>query len=89
MHDLAFLDTGYLAILLLLSLVLPLLMSWQGPRAVSRRNLGMKTVWTGQMLTAMAAAVVLSSALAAPYAVAFGVVSCACCNLVLLRQLRS
>jgi hypothetical protein len=42
MGELTLLETGYLAALLLLSLVLPLLMSFCGPRAAAARKSCMK-----------------------------------------------
>jgi len=89
MRELTLLDTGYLAGLLLLSLVLPLLMSFHGPRDTAFRKLCLKTVWIGQLLGALAALVVLASASVAPYAAAFGLLSCTACALVLRRQFRT
>jgi hypothetical protein len=89
MRELTLLETGYLAGSLLLSLVLPLLMSFRSPQdAVTRRSC-MKTVWIGQVLGALAAVVILASAPFAPYAAAFGLASCICCALVLHRQCRA
>ena len=89
MRELSLLETGYLAGLLLLSLVLPLLMSFRAPPAPAVRRSSLRTVWVGQGFGALAAAVVLASAALAPYAVAFGLFSCAGCVLVLLGQFRA
>ena len=89
MRELKLLETGYLAALLLLSLVLPLLMSFRGPQDMPSKRSCMRTVWVGQVLGAFAALVVLASAPFAPYAAAFGVDSCIWCALVLLRQFPS
>ena len=89
MRELTLLDTGYLAVLLLLSMVLPLLMSFRSsqPEALKRRCI--RTVWTGQALLASAGLAVLVSARVTPYAAACGLVGCFCCALFLLRQFRA
>lgn len=89
MRELTLLETGYLAGMLLLSLVLPLLMSIYAPRDVATKGSCMKTVWMGQTLLAVAGLAVLASASVAPYATAFGVMSCIGCTLRLLRQFRA
>jgi hypothetical protein len=88
MRELTLLETGYLAGLLLLSLVLPLLLSFYGPRDAATRKSCLKTVWIGQGFGAFAGLTVLASAPAAPFASLLGVVSCAGCALVLRRQFR-
>ena len=89
MRELTLLETGYLAGLLLLSLVLPLLMSICGPRDAAARKPCMKTVWTGQAVGAVAGLAVLASGLVAPYATVFGVASCFACMVLLRRQFRA
>src|SRR6266542_162533 len=89
MRELTLLETGYLAGLLLFSLVLPLMMSFCGPRRAATKKSCMNTVWMGEALGAFAALVVLASPPSAPYAAAFGLVSCIYCALVLLRQIRA
>jgi hypothetical protein len=89
MRALTLLETGYLCGLLLLSLVLPLLMSFRGPPDAAVRMSCMRIAWTGQALGALAAAVVLASARLAPYAAVVGLVSYIACVLPLLRQFRS
>jgi len=86
MRELTLFETGYLAGLLLLSLVLPLLISLRSPQDAATKKSCMKTVWAGQAFLALAAVVVLASSLFAPYAAAFGLVSCLWCALVLHRQ---
>jgi hypothetical protein len=88
MRELSLIETGYLVGVLLLSLVLPLLMSFRGPRDATSRKRPMRTVWLGQGLGATAALGVLVSATAAPYAAAFGLLSCLGCAIVLVRQTR-
>jgi hypothetical protein len=75
MRELTLLETGYLAGLLLLSLVLPLLMSFRGRRDGAIRRSDIRMVLLGQLLGAVAGLGVLASASIAPYAVGFGVVS--------------
>jgi hypothetical protein len=53
MRELTLLETGYLVGLGLLSLVLPLLMSFRGPLDTTTRKSCMKTVWTGLTLGAI------------------------------------
>jgi hypothetical protein len=86
MRELTLLETGYLAGLLVLSLVLPLLMSFRGSQDAASKKSCMKTVWTGQALLTVAGLTVLASATCAPYAAAFGLVSCIGCALALVRQ---
>ena len=59
------------------------------PRDHEPRASVLETVWMGQLLGAFAAVVVLSSAPLAPSAVAFGLVSCMGCALVLLRRFQA
>ena len=89
MRELTLLETGYLAGMLLLSLVLPLLTSICCPRYAATKRSCMKTVWIGQALLGVAGLAVLAQASVAPYAAALGVTSCICCTLVLLRQFPS
>ena len=89
MRELSLLDTCYLAGLLLMSLVLPLLMSFCGPRDPAISKSYIKKVWIGQALLALTGLAVLVSARVAPYAAAFGFISCVGCALALRRQFRS
>ena len=89
MRELTLLDTGYLAGLGLLSLVLPLMMSFRSPQDAATKKSCMKTVWTGTAFLALATVIVRASASFASYAAAFGLVSCIWCTLVLLQQFRS
>ena len=88
MRELTLLETGYLAGGALLSLVLPLMMSFRGPVDPAARKSCMKTVWTGLILLTIAELTVRVSASLAPYAAIFGLVSTVACTLVLLRQFR-
>ena len=86
MRELTLLETGYLCGGLLLSLVLPLIMSFRGPQDPMKRKSCLMTVWTGQALLALAGFAIFASAKLAPYAAVVAVFSCSLCALVLLRQ---
>jgi hypothetical protein len=88
MRELTLVETSYLAGGLLLSLVLPLMMSFRPPRdAVAKRSC-LKKVWLGQLVLALAGLAVVASGLLAPYAAVFGEASCVFCALMLLREFR-
>jgi hypothetical protein len=89
MRELTLVETGYLAVGLLLCLVLPLLMSLSGPLPTAARKSCLKIVWTGQILLALAGLMILASASLAPYAAAAGCLSCLGCALLLWRKLRN
>jgi len=80
-------DTACFASLLLLSLVLPLMLSLSAAHVAVRRSC-LNTVWLGQTLLSVAGLAVLISAFGAPFALAFGVLSCGACAVRLRRQLR-
>jgi hypothetical protein len=89
MRELTVLETGYLAGLLLLSLVLPLLMSLEELQDGATRRSCMKTVWLGQALGGFAGLAVLASASVALGATVCGAVSCGCCAPLILRRIRA
>jgi len=89
MRELTLLETGYLAAGLLLSLVLPLLMSLRGPQDPAARRSCMRIVWTGQTLLALAGLTVLASAALAPYAAGFAFASYVGCVGLLFRQFQA
>ena len=86
MRDMTLLDTGYLAGLLLFSLVLPLMLSLRAPGHVALRRSCTRIVWLGQALLGIAGVVVLASSAAAPFATLFGALSWGACAIVLHRQ---
>jgi len=88
MRDLSPLETGYLATLLMLSLVLPLQMSFYRARNDRMRKPGKRIVWIGQSFGAIAGILVLASPTAAPYATVLGLLSCLTCAPVLHRRFR-
>ena len=88
MRELTLLETGYLCGGLLLSLVLPLMISFWGSQDAATRRRGFRVVWAGQVLLTLAGLTVLASARLAPYAAAFGLMSSVVCGLVLLRLLQ-
>ena len=89
MRELTLLETAYLSGLLLLSVVLPLLMSICGPPDPAARKSCTRTVWIGQALGAVAGLGMLVSASVAPYAAALGLMSCIGCSVVLLSHFRA
>lgn len=86
MRELTLLESGCLAGLLLLSLVLPLLLSLRGPQDPALRRAGLRTVWLGQAIVAGTGLCVILSATLASYATAFGLASCLGCAFALRRQ---
>jgi heme A synthase len=91
MRDLNLLETGCLAGLLLLSLLLPILLARRIPQHPAIRRDCLRTVWLGQGVLMMAgmAVVFIPSPAAAALAAAFGTASCVLCAVVLHRQLRA
>ena len=88
MRELTLLETCYLCGGLVLCLVLSLLMSFRSPQDAAAKRSCMKIVWAGQALLTLAGLVIIASALLAPYAAAFALVSCVACASLLLRQFR-
>lgn len=89
MRELTLLETGLLAGLLLLSLVLPLWVSFRGRREGAIRRSDIRTVLIGQLLGVGAGVAILLSSAIAPYAAGFAVVSCLGCAWILFRRGRS
>ena len=75
--------------MLVLSLVLPLLMSFRHPKDPAIKIYCMKVVWSGQVLLALAGLALLAWSRVAPCAAACGMLSCVGCVLLLLRRFRS
>ena len=86
MREMTLIETGYLAALLVFSLVLPLMMSFRSPNSPVDERACMALVWLGQILLLIAGGVVLLSATAAPYAAMFGILNCLGCAFVLRRR---
>jgi hypothetical protein len=89
MRELTLLESSYLAGMILLSLVLPLLMSISAAQDAAAKRSCMRTAWIGQAVLVVAGLAVLASASIAPYATVFGVMGCVCFTLVLLQQFQS
>jgi hypothetical protein len=89
MRELDLLETIYLAGGLVLSLLLPFMMSFSGPLEASDKKCCMKTVWAAQGLLALAGLAVLMSATDAPFAAACGLLGCIGCAFVLLRRFQA
>lgn len=86
MRELTLSDTLCLCVGLLLSLVLPLMMSARPPRTPAARISCLKIVWGGQAALALAGLVVLFAEAAAVYATLAGAVVCIRCAFLLRRQ---
>jgi hypothetical protein len=83
MRELTLLETGYLASLLLASLVLPVLLSVLAP--VGRvKIVSTRIVWTGQVIISLAALTLLFSPMYTLHAAVFGVVVVMICASVML-----
>lgn len=89
MRELTLLETSYLAGLVLLSLLLPTMMSFRGPREAKRRRSCMRTVWIGQVSCAAAGVAILAAPWKGPFAALLGLTICLGAALVLLRQSRA
>ena len=88
MREMTLIDTGYLCVLLVLCLVLPLMVSLRSGRDPSVKRGSMTIVWVGQGIGVLSGLAVLASSTAAPYATGFGVMGCIWGALVLHRQRR-
>ena len=89
MRGLNMIETGYLCGGLLLSLLLPLAMSFRGAPNAEVRKTCMKIVWVGQVLLMLAGGVILASAQLATFAAVFGMASYMGCAFMLLQKLRT
>jgi len=83
MSELTFLQTGYLASLLLASLVLPVLLSALAPNGGARKK-SMCLVWAGQLFLGLVGATLLIWPEVAVYAAVCGVVVVMMCASALL-----
>jgi hypothetical protein len=83
MRDLTFVETGYLCLLLLISLVLPFVSTRLSQVSEQRRK---KIVLTGQLVLGLAGSVILFSWKFAPHAFEFGVLNCIVCMILLYRE---
>ncbi len=87
MRELTLWDTGYLCGGLLLSLVLPLMLSWIPAQDELHRKSCLATVWFGQIWLALAGIVILVSAAASHYAAVLGTVGYLVCARFLYGKL--
>ena len=88
MRELTLIETGCFTGLLLLSLVLPMMLSFHLPRDARHRKSCLQTVWTGQTILAIAGLAMLASAAASPYAAGLGATGYIACAFILRTQLR-
>jgi hypothetical protein len=89
MRELALLDTLGICLLLLLSLVLPLILSVRPPQDAAHKKVCLKVVWLGQIWGALAGIGIYTSATATPYAMVLGTLGCFICARILSKKLRS
>jgi hypothetical protein len=83
MRELTLLEIGYMASLLLASLVLPVLLSVLAPTGRARK-ISTRVVWAGQLVLSAAGATLLFSETYAIYSAIFAVVVVMMCASVLL-----
>ena len=88
MREMTLIDTGYLCVLVALSLVLPLMVSLRSGRDAALKRGSNTIVWVGQGVGVLCGLAVLASSIAAPYATGLGLMSCVWGALVLHRQHR-
>jgi len=89
MRELALLDTLGICLLLLLSLVLPLMLSFRPPQDAQHKKACLKVVWMGQIWGALAGISIYASATVTPYAMVLGTLGCLICARMLSKKLRS
>lgn len=88
MRELSLPDTLGICLLLLLSFVLPLLLSFQPSLDAQHKRACLKLVWLGQIWIALAGIAIYSSATATPYAIILGTLGCFVCARMLSQKLR-
>jgi hypothetical protein len=88
-RKLALLDTLGICLLLVLSLVLPLMLSFRPPQDALHKKACLKAVWMGQIWGALAGMGIHASTAVTPYAMVLGTVGCFICARILSRKLHS
>jgi hypothetical protein len=88
MRELSLFDTLGICLLLLLSLVLPLMLSFRPPVNALLKKACLKVVWMGQLWGALAGIAIYASATATPYAMVLGTLGCFICARMLSQKLR-
>jgi len=89
MRELALLDTLGICLLLVLSLALPLMLSFRPPQDAEHKKACLKVVWMGQIWGALAGIGIYASATVTPYAMVLGTLGCFICARMLSKKLRS
>ena len=79
----------YLAAIVTLSLVLPLMAGALAPKKPANAKPWMRTVWAGQVLGAFGAALAICLPLHPAFGLAVAIAGCAICGRLLRQQLRS
>ena len=87
MRELTLIETGYFAGLLVLSLVMPLMVSSRGVRSVAAKRNCVGLVWIAQVILALGAIGVLASTTVALYALVLALVGWSWCLVAVRRQL--
>jgi hypothetical protein len=85
MRELTFIETGYLSFLMLISLVLPLFATKLASKDQVSNRWRMRIVLAGQILLGLAGFLILLSSRFSHYALAFGVIGCGFCTILLRR----
>jgi hypothetical protein len=88
-RELALLDTLGICLLLLLSLVLPLILSFRPSQDEQHKKACLKVVWVGQIWGALAGISIYASATMTPYAMVLGTLGCIICARILSKKLCS
>lgn len=76
MRELSLPDTLGICLLLLLSFVLPLMLSFRSPLDAQHKIVCLKLVWAGQIWIALSGIAIYTSAIATPYAMILGTLGC-------------
>jgi len=88
MRELSLPDTLGICLLLLLSFVLPLMLSFRSPLDAQHKIACLKLVWTGQLWVSLSGIAIYTSAIATPYAIILGTLGCFVCARMLSQKLR-
>lgn len=89
MRELSLLDTLGICLLLLLSLVLPLMLSFRPHVNAQHKKACLKVVWMGQIWSALAGIGIYAATAVTPYAMVLGTLGCFICAMILSKKLRS
>lgn len=88
MRELSLPDTLGICLLLLLSFVLPLILSFRPPLDAQHKKACLKVVWMGQLWISLSGIAIYTSAIATPYSMILGTLGCFVCARMLSQKLR-